>query len=248
MSEGWLKIRLYAGVGSLVLLAGLGKAAAAVDHLRGSVTAVGAHSYEVRSDAGMIVRVVMAPAGRLYRLVPAPLSAARSGWGAHAIGSVRAGTIAATMLVLFPPGSAAGVPPPSARMSGVGILVRHRGSLRIRVPGGEKKIVLAPAARIVIARPALLGSLHRGDMAMAFGHRTPSGFVASIVHIPPHMPRRGIMGQAGGRMSGVMEPVPGVGLRQAVSPRPETPGFDHRPGPERRPGSALFPQPHAVLP
>ena len=202
MFDGRLRGRVCTGVGLLALLGGFGIAAVApVDHLRGSVTAVDTHTYQMRDDSGTSVRVAMAPAGHLYRLVPVSISAARDGWGAHAIGRVRRQTILTSMLVLFPPESAAGVPPASAGMSGVGKLVKHGGRLGVRTPGGEKTIVLAAAARIVMARSARLSSLHTGDMAMAFGRRTSSGFVASIVHIPPRIPGMGPMGARRGMMS-----------------------------------------------
>lgn len=154
-----------------------------VPHVRGMVTTVSRDSYRVRDTDGSSARVEITAASHLFRLVPTTLSQARPGWAFHAIGSPNQGVFLTRMLVLFPPATLAGVPPPGSGMSGLGRVALAVHGVRLAVGSQHLRVKLTRSGLIVIARPMRLSALRVGDMAMAFGTRIGGGLRAAIVHV-----------------------------------------------------------------
>ncbi|HET6386366.1 MAG TPA: hypothetical protein VFJ58_23490 [Armatimonadota bacterium] len=151
----------------------------------GIVVRTGAGYYVLKSMNGASVRLGVTHASHFFKLDPGARASIKPGWNAHAIGTETHGILSARMLVLFPPASAAGVPPPSSGFGGIGRVIKAN-PLTLRGPGGKLiHVRLLPGARIVVAHTMPFSRLRPGDRAMTFAARSKHGLNALIVHVQP---------------------------------------------------------------
>lgn len=164
----------------------IGEARTSLQHVMGRVTEKGSGYYLVRGMGAMSMteRIEVTDHSHLFLLQPAKLSQVSSGWQAHAIGVEKNRTLQANMLVLFPPRSSAGVPPPSSGMSGIGKIVEVSPVIRLQAPDGHSiQIAVTATTAVRIAEPIPFSDLRVGDFAMTFGTSKPGGMQAQIVHV-----------------------------------------------------------------